>query len=296
MIHLLIAWLHVAIAAPVVFQVNDSMVKDRVVPGVEIWVSREKGGEAESLGRTDAAGRLATDLEPGTWHVSYRADGYIPIGGSPTPISEDGGEITTTLSMLLEAQGIVGRRRVQIVLNWGSEWSDVRDMDAHLVCACDEHFEVYFGDKEHRRETHEASLDVDDIDWGGPETITLLDPPPGTYRYFVRNYSGPGASLGESDVVVRVLFGDTFAGEYRIPADLAEEDWQPFKALVVGDDFFPRVVPFTPEEITTQADRSSRSAFRAGCGGCGACSVLGAGLFSLFLFGVAMMAIRRKRG
>jgi hypothetical protein len=291
MIYLLIAWLQVAIGAPVVFQVNDSMVKDRVVPGVEIRATLEKGGEAESLGRTDSAGRLEIDLAPGTWFVSYRADGYIPIGGSPTPIPEEGGEITTTLSMLLEAQGIVGRRRVQIVLNWGSQWSDVRDADAHLVCACDENFEVYFADKEHLRETHSANLDVDDIDWGGPETITLLDPPPGTYRYFVRNYSGPGSALGESDVVVRVLFGDTFAGEYRVPADLATEDWYPFKSLVVGEDLAPRVVPFTPEERATQADRTSRAGFRAGCSGCGLWTAIAVGL----LFGaVVFIIIRRK--
>jgi len=291
----LMVWLKVALAAPVVFQVNDSMVKDRVVPGVEIRATQQQGQEPQILGKTDAAGRLKADLAPGTWYVSYRADGYIPIGGSATPIPEEGGEITTTLSMLLEAQGIVGKRRVQIVLNWGSEWTDVRDADAHLICACDQHYEVYFGDKEHKTETHSVDLDVDDIDWGGPETITLIDPPPGTYHYFVRNYSGPGAALGASDVVVRVLFGDTFAGEYRIPTDVTAEDWYPFKALVVGEDLTPRIVPFTPEEVAAGADRTSRFAFQGGCG-CDACMGWTLGVVGLFVLLGVVLVVRRKAG
>ena len=41
-----------------------------------------------------------------------------------------------------------------------------------------------------------SELDVDDTDWGGPETITLTNPAKGSYLYWVHDYSGPPACSG----------------------------------------------------------------------------------------------------
>jgi len=221
--------------------------------------------------------------------VSYAADGYVPIGRSPTALDASDQVVTTALTMMLEALGTPGVRRVQVVLTWGSDLDQVPDADSHLVCACPEGAEVYFGDREHAGDGHSVDLDVDDVDWGGPETITLVDPPPGAYTYFVRNFSGPPHRLGSSDVVVRVLFGDELAREYRVPESMDDEDWFPFRALQVGEDLAPRLVDWTPEELAAGADRRTGPLYHLSCTWvallCVGLSVLG--VLALVVFRVA---------
>ena len=239
----------------ITFQVNDAMVKNKVLPGVSIGIARTKKGEQVTGGETDAAGQLKTRLAPGKYYVTYQLDGYVPIERTPTEVSGTAQVITTTLSMMMESVGQADRRRIQIVLNWGSRPEQVKDADSHVVCACDgADPHVFFSTASHRAAGHSAALDVDDTDWGGPETITLLDPPPGTYRYWVHSYSGPPATLGDSDAVVRVVFGDKVAGEYRVPKDLRSRVWKPFKAVEVDRTLEPRVVAFSPEELAAKAD------------------------------------------
>lgn len=241
----------------VTFVVNDATVKDKVLPGVRVLVARGPGGEAILAGETDASGRFECHLVPGTYAVSYALPGHVPIPDSPTAITADGQVITTTLSMMLEAEGAApGERRVRIILNWGSEPSQVRDADSHLLCPCGEPTaHVYYGAKEHAGTNHSVDLDVDDTDWSGPETVTLHDPPAGDYRYWVYDYSGDTATLGQSEVVVRVLVGDELSAELRAPANATQRAWWPFKTLVVGADLLPRLVPFTDEELAAGADR-----------------------------------------
>jgi hypothetical protein len=95
---------------------------------------------------------------------------------------------------------------------------------------------------------------VDNTDWGGPETITLTRPVPGTYLYWVHDYSGPPATLGASDVVVRVVIGAEEAGEFRIFKGITKRAWRPFKAIEVGRDGRPTLVRFTEDEIAEADD------------------------------------------
>ena len=95
---------------------------------------------------------------------------------------------------------------------------------------------------------------MDDTDWGGPETITLTRPAPGTYLYWVHDYSGPPATLGVSDIVVRVVIGAEEAGEFRVFKGVTRRAWRPFKAIEVGPDGRPTLVRFTEDEIAEAAD------------------------------------------
>ena len=97
---------------------------------------------------------------------------------------------------------------------------------------------------------------MDDTDWGGPETVTLTRPAPGTYQYWVHDYSGPPATLGASDIVVRVVIGTEEAGEFRVFKGITKRDWRPFKAIEVGPDGRPTLVRFTEDEIAEAADLS----------------------------------------
>jgi len=252
-----------AAAAPVTvtFVVNDAFVKDRMLPGTAVAVRSRPDTEPLVQGSTDGNGRFSTPIEPGTYLVSYQRPGFVSILDSETVLRTDGQVVTTTLSQMLESGPGAAEggplRRIRVILNWGSDRDrHVPDVDSHMYCPC--HYRgchVYFSEKNHGRPDHKADLDVDDTDWGGPETITVTTPTTGAYEYWVHDYTSKTPTLGGSDVVVRVLFDDMLAGEYRVPTNLSSRDWRPFKAIEVGADGAAWVVPFEPAEISQGDDR-----------------------------------------
>lgn len=236
------------------FELNDAQVKDRRLPGVSVRVTRPGSAELLAAGETGADGRFTTRLPPGSYEVAYRLAGYVPYTSDATELRADGQLVTVSLSRMLEATGAAARE-VRIVLNWGSEPDQVRDADSHLACACGTAgHHVYYRSRAHQHQGHKAELDVDDTDWGGPETITLSDPAPGRYLYWVHDYSGPPAVLGASDLVVRVLIGSAQEGEFRVYKGLTRRAWRPFKAIEVGGDGQPRLVRFSEDEIAEGRD------------------------------------------
>ena len=207
-----------------------------------------------SSGRTGADGRWTTPLPPGAYQVSYRLEGYVPYTSEATEVREDGQLVTVSLSRMLEATES-GGREVRIILNWGSRPDQVKDADSHVACPCGSGLgHVYFQNRTHEAPEHEVELDVDDTDWGGPETITLTRPVPGTYLYWVHDFSGPPATLGASDVVVRVVIGSQEAGEFRVFKGVTQRAWRPFKAIEVSREGVPTLVRFTEDEIAEAAD------------------------------------------
>jgi hypothetical protein len=236
------------------FELNDAQVKGRQLPGVAVRVSRLGGGDEVASGETGPDGRFATRLAPGTYEVSYRLGGYVPYTSEATELRAEGQLVTVSLSRMLEATEAAARD-VRIVLNWGSRSDQVRDADSHLACACggpERH--VFYRNRRHESHGHVAELDVDDTDWGGPETITLTNPANGSYTYWVHDYSGPPAALGASDLVVRVLIGSEQVGEFKIYKGLTQRAWRPFKAIEVRGDGPPALVRFSEDEIAEGRD------------------------------------------
>jgi hypothetical protein len=240
----------------VTFQLNDALLKDRVLSGATVSVSRA-GGDVEAEGLTDASGRLEVTVRPGSYLVSYTLKGYVSIEASPTELSAPGQLVTTTLSMNLESEGLApDTQRIKLILNWGADRSKhAEDVDSHLACPCAGGGHVYFGSKTHRAGEHEVSLDVDDMDWGGPETVKLLRPVAGSYVYWVNDYSAAASRrLVDSDVVVRLVIGDEQVAEYRARPEHGGRIWRPFKTLEVADGGGITVVPFSDAELATAAD------------------------------------------
>jgi hypothetical protein len=236
------------------FELNDAQVKGRSLEGVQVRVvAPGRAGEIAS-GVTGSDGRWTAHLPRGTYEVSYRLPGYVPYTSGATEVREEGQILTVSLPRLLEATES-GSREVRIILNWGSRPDQVRDADAHLACPCGapgRH--VFFQERVHEGAGHRVELDVDDTDWGGPETVTISNPAPGSYLYWVHDYSGPPATLGTSDVVVRVVIGAEQAGEFHVFKGVTRRAWRPFKAIEVGADGRPSLVRFTEDEIAEAAD------------------------------------------
>jgi hypothetical protein len=179
----------------------------------------------------------------------------VPYTSEATEVREAGQLVTVSLSRLVEATTSGGGRDVRIILNWGSRRDQVKDADSHLACACgspDSH--VFFRARRHEGYGHRVELDVDDTDWGGPETITISSPLNGSYVYWVHDYSGPPAVLGTSDLVVRVLVGSEQKGEFRVPKGLTRRSWRPFKAIQVAGDGPPTLVAFSEDELAEGLD------------------------------------------
>ena len=112
--------------------------------------------------------------------------------------------------------GIVESDTLRIILTWGDTPSD---LDSHLVgpalVPTGSRFHLYYGNKDIgsiENNTWVADLDYDDTTARGPEVITLRKYIPGTYYYYVYNFSNHGIlnskDLANSNATVKVYRGD----------------------------------------------------------------------------------------
>lgn len=174
---------------------------------------REVGGtlHTELEVETDADGVFRIEHAPtGTFDVVITAPGFLRATVEDVVI----GNGTFTLDPVALAEvPPVGSFRV--VLNWGDS---PRDLDAHLTGpdGAGGRYHVYYGN------TNEggATLDHDDTDSYGPETITFTTPHDGVYRYSVHNYSdqsADGTAGMANNAVVRLYDSDGQIGYAHTP-------------------------------------------------------------------------------
>ena len=133
---------------------------------------------------TNASGVYTIPNAPsGTQTVTTSAVGFS-TRTDPVPIAAGA---TTTFSTTLVPVGPTGN--LTILLNWGAAPAD---LDSHLTgpTTTGGRFHVFFGAP---NPVPYASLDVDDVDGFGPETVTVTPLSgnfvPGTYSFFVVNFS-----------------------------------------------------------------------------------------------------------
>jgi hypothetical protein len=286
----------------VTFELNDALIKNERLPGVHLRLNPLASVDAGPTdpvfeGTTGPDGRLAASLPAGDYLATYHKAGYVPIQATRITVHTSGQLITTSLTPMLES-GSNRQRIVRIVLNWGSDTSQVKDVDAHMAPESggpDQ--EVYYMEKRFAGAgAFSIELDVDDVDWGGPETITLTEPPPGRYLYWVHNYSG-GASLGESEVVVRVFIDDRLAGEYRAPEAAQERYFRPFQAIQIGADLAASVLEFDSQAEVASAHLTKPPGDWSDPGDmdCEDCDAIGIVLFIMIAAWIGLGFARRRR-
>jgi uncharacterized protein YfaP (DUF2135 family) len=143
---------------------------------------------------------------------------HVPAGTLTLEVAAEG-FTTETLELSLAAGQEVERRivlspglekgQLRLVLTWDQP---AQDLDAHLQGPLPggKRFHVYYHNPGDLKSKEFVRLDVDDRS-GGPETITVLGLLPGTYRYFVHDYTNrdrPASdALGRSRPEVRVFQG-----------------------------------------------------------------------------------------
>jgi hypothetical protein len=148
-----------------------------------------------------------------------------------------------------------------ITLTWGGAPSD---LDSHLKGPNNTH--VNWTSLGSLTAAPFARLDVDDITSFGPEVVTITRMAPGTYRYFVHNFSGTFApGMTGSPARVELRFGP-FTQIHTPPAgEGTSEYWHVFDFTVAADCS----VTVTPVNVwsATEPANPSGSATAAYCAG-----------------------------
>ena len=154
--------------------------------------------------QTDASGRFElTGAPAGAVSLAVAAEGFATETIERRAARSDA-PVRVAMNPGME-QG-----QIRIVLTWGAA---AQDLDAHLEGPLPdgERFHVYYHQQGDLKSREFVRLDVDDQANGGPETITVLGVLPGTYRYWVHDYSNrerPEVNdLSRADAEVRVYQG-----------------------------------------------------------------------------------------
>lgn len=149
------------------------------------------------------------NVAAGSHTLSAARNGYV---SDEKPASVTAGETTTVDFSLSPVQA---PDQYRIVLEWGSQPSD---LDAHLWLPSGTPYHVYYDRKGSTNNCPNARLDIDDTTGGGPETVTIVDPFDGSYRYAVHKYAGSNASLTSSQAVVKLYKGDALVQTFNVPS------------------------------------------------------------------------------
>lgn len=180
-----------------------SATTDEPVVGATVTLS--SGASAT----TGTAGEYTfTDLPGGSYVLTAAADGYVP--GAPTTVDVVPAQ-DTAATLLLSPELAAGSLR--IVLSWDD---DPADLDSHLWTPESQPYHVFYGPRGSLEACPFAALDIDDVSGFGPETITISQAIPGTYRYAVHRFSG-GETLSQSNAVVQVFDSTGLVAEMAVP-------------------------------------------------------------------------------
>lgn len=176
-----------------------------VLPDAEISLFMEQEDETFTLifqySSLEDGSYIFSDLPSGDYFIETVLEDYITGENTLILDSDDSIVIRDIVLSPLMSSG-----EVRIVLTWGET---PEDLEAHLTAPNTEGCRYHcFYDN---REITGASLDLDDMTSYGPETITMTSFSPGTYRYYVHDFtnrtSTTSDALSVSGAQVKVYFG-----------------------------------------------------------------------------------------
>jgi len=164
----------------------------------------------------EQGGYTSPYLLPGRYYVDIKKEGLA--------VSRDGAiEITRGVDRqsnftLTEP---IAAGKLRIVMSWCND--RVRD----AVSDVDSYLEIPGSDQPLHyplkgRMYEQAHLDLDDIDWEGPETTTIHQIRRGTYKFYVNNFNTRQnrQALGNSEIRVEVYEGNRKIKDYRVPTGI----------------------------------------------------------------------------
>lgn len=177
---------------------------------------------------TNQEGDYSISLPLGNYTLYMTKSGYV---ANTVNIVVQAGE-TGSQNGTINPVGDVGTYR--IVLTWGPEPSD---LDSHMVgqLSGGANFWVYYRNKtQFDDEVKVCTLDVDDIDSFGPETITLNPTTDGAYYYYVHDFT-ESRGIGASGAQVRVYRGDDLVRTFYAPTNSEATNYWNVLAIKNGE-------------------------------------------------------------
>lgn len=175
---------------------------------------------------TDTTGAYNTQLAPGTYTITGSAPGYV---GAAVTVAVTGGSTLNNFDIVVSPAAT--GNTIRIVLTWSAQ---PEDLDSHLLIPVNQtpnevaYYQVTVVDNTTQQVL--GTLDHDEVNGFGPETITIPSQIAGTYHYFVHHYSG-SSSIGATAPTVDVYRGATQIAHYVAPPNqgCGEDDiWSVF--------------------------------------------------------------------
>ncbi len=160
-------------------------------------------------------------IQSGTYQVSAMIDSFCSYDGS-FEIPEGYSSSLFTYNFSLSPFPEPGE--IRMVLNWGSTPSD---LDSHLktpeIEGSTHH--IMYSNRGSADSAPFATLDIDDTNGYGPETMTIKQAFSGTYIYYIYQYSSSG-SFQESGGSIQIYNSPTCDGEtIQVPNDGSGRYW-----------------------------------------------------------------------
>ncbi len=128
-----------------------------------------------------------------------------------------------TLSMDVSLSPTLATGEMRIVLNWGDAPADLDSYLKTPLIDGNEHT-IYWNSKGFATAAPFVTLDHDDTDAFGPETITIYKKSVGTYKYYVYNYSET-PDITTSSAVVQVYTDAGLVTSVNVPTAGAGKYW-----------------------------------------------------------------------
>ena len=189
-------------------------------------------------------GRYVIELLPGNYTVTAKAKGYITSTNYVVSYGE--GITSEDQDIVISPELKQGGSSLRAVLTWGKT---PYDLDSHLTGPTPDgnKFHIYYSRKNsYYEDVIYNTLDVDDVDSFGPETVTINKLVDGTYNYYVHDFTNrdvttsPQLSLSNAVVQVYDNHGKTLK-TFNVPVGGKGTVWHVF-TLIVKDAKY-KIVP-----------------------------------------------------
>ena len=190
------------------------------INGAEVTIPEGSGVRrtfTTSDGRFTMSGVVA-----GTHNVTVNATGFTSATRLGVIVTAGA---TTQLGDISLAP-VAAATDIRVVLDWGERPSD---LDSHFSGprADGGRFHVYYAAPTFSDAASAASLDRDDTNGFGPETVTLTRQSDGEYQYYVHNFSGEQA-ITASGATARVFRGTELLATFTVPTTGDGRYWHVF--------------------------------------------------------------------